>query len=109
MSDIQPYIPSQPGSRLPRRTVRDLNQIQQGSVLGLARVEQTAYLQAARVEAVALVARTALNHAMLLSQTEQSLAQSCPAASGRLATIADLAAIALAEVVVDTTSRVRRA
>jgi hypothetical protein len=49
-----------------------------------------------------------MQDAALLSSLEQQLALSVPAASGRLAAIADVAAFALTEVVADTPSMLRR-
>jgi hypothetical protein len=106
MSNIEPY---QPRSGLASRSVhRAVARVQgQGSVR-LARLETEAELQAAKAHAVAYVGRVAMQDVALLSQVEQQLAQAVPHASGRLAAIADLTAVALSEVVGDTVHRIGR-
>jgi hypothetical protein len=115
MSNIEPYSSTSPApvsigprSRLARQTGRALAEIDARTGMVLARIEAAAELQAAKAHAVAYVGRAAMQDVALLSQVEQQLAQAVPHASGRLAAIADLTAIALTEVVVDTAHRVGR-
>jgi hypothetical protein len=56
-----------------------------------------AEIEDAKVNAIAAVGMRAMQDVALLSQVEQSLAQTVPQASGRLATIADLAALSMAD------------
>jgi hypothetical protein len=113
MSNIQPYSPSGGlstfSSRNSRTVGRELSRIGAVSSMQLARVEAAAELQAATIDAVAFVGRKALQDVAMLSQIETQLAQAVPHASGRLAAIADLTAIAMSEVVADTARSLRRA
>jgi hypothetical protein len=74
----------------------------------LAQIEQQADVQTARVQGVAYVGRQALHAAAMVSETEQQLARMIPEASGRLAAIADITALGLAEIVTDTVRRVSK-
>jgi hypothetical protein len=106
--DLSIYAGRDLSQRLARRAGRVIGQIDAEVSVGLARVEAAAELQAARAHAVAYVGRAAMQDVALLSQIEQQLAQAVPHASGRLAVIADLTAVALSEVVVDTARRIGR-
>ena len=90
-----------------RRTARELARLDAAGQLEFARVNQAADLQAERVAAVGYVGKVALREVALLSQAEQHLALVAPAASGRLQYIADSTALALAEIVSETTRRVK--
>lgn len=96
------------GSRLARQTGQALARIDARTTVGVAQIEAAAELQAVKVDAIAHVGRRAMQDAALLSQVESQLAQAVPHASGRLATIADLTAIAMTEVVVDSSRRIGR-
>ncbi len=63
---------------------------------------------ASKVDAVTYVGKTAMLDAALLSQLEQTLAQTIPMASGRLATIGDITALAMSGIVADTAHRLHR-
>jgi hypothetical protein len=115
MSDIQRYeatsslLPSlSPSSRLARHTNRELSQVDARTTIGIARIEAVAELQAVKVDAVAHVGRRAMQDVALLSQVEMQLATATPHASGRLATIADLTAVAMSDVVLETARRIGR-
>ena len=114
MSNIQPYsgsgnlLPSLSTGRLARQTSRELAQIDARTAVGVARIEATAELQAVKVDAVAHVGRRAMQDVALLSQVETQLATAVPHASGRLATIADLTAVAMSDVVLETARRIGR-
>jgi hypothetical protein len=75
--------------------------------MATARIEAAADIQATRTDAIAYVARRGMQNVAMLSQLEQQLATLVPMASGRLAAIGDMAAVAIAEVVTDTARRVR--
>lgn len=105
MSSIEPY---QGGGGLTSRGSRAVARISTGSSIRLARLEAEAEMKAATVDAVSYVGRRAMQDVALLSQMEQQLATAVPMASGRLAAIADLTALALSEVVADTVHRLRR-
>ncbi|WP_460827934.1 hypothetical protein, partial [Nostocoides australiense] len=75
---------------------------------GTTVIQAKAEVEAAKVDGVSAVAAKAMQDVALLSQMEQSLAQAVPHASGRLATVADLAAISIAGVVADAARRIGR-
>lgn len=104
MSNIQLYTPLLPAGR----TARQLARLSNDTSLSIAVTQAKAEVEAAKVDAVGAIAAKALQDVALLSQVEQSLAQAVPHASGRLATIADLAAISMASVVADAARRVGR-
>ena len=104
MSMIEPYG----GSSLARRRSRAVARVDAGNEVRLARLDAEAEVQAAPADAVTYVGRRAMQDVALLSQLEQQLALAVPMASGRLAAIADVAALALTDVVADTARRLRR-
>lgn len=91
-----------------RRVSRGLARLDDHAVLGNAEIQTAAGLQAAKADALCAVAGRAMQDVALLSQMEQQLAQTVPLASGRLAAIADAAALSLTGIVADTASRLRR-
>jgi hypothetical protein len=107
-STLSPHLArgglARPGDR---RTARELARLDAAGQLEIARINQAADIQAERVVAVGYVGKTALREVAMLSQTEQQLAALVPMATGRLQGIADLAALSMAEVVSETTRRVR--
>lgn len=102
MSEIQPYSSLLPSAR----TGRTLNRISNNTTLATATVQAKAEIEAAKADAISAVAAKAMINISQISQMEQSLAQSVPHASGRLATIADLTAMALADVVTTAARRI---
>lgn len=109
MNDIERYQGEGLGNGINRHVGRTIARIEAGASVRLSRLETAAELQTATVDAVSYVGRRALQDVALLSQVEQQLAITVPLASGRLAAIADLTAIALSEVVAETASKLRRA
>ncbi len=95
-------------SGVTRRLLRGLADLEDRAQIMSAHIETSAEVQARRADAIGAVAGRAMQDAALLSQMEQQLAQTVPMASGRLALIADSAALALAEVVHDAAYRLRR-
>lgn len=108
MSNIQPY---QGGGAVSPRQSRWLNKslgnVEAGTSLGLAKIEATAEIQAVKTDAVTYVAGRAMHAVTMISTLETQLAQTCPQASGRLALIADLTSLSLADLVQQTAHRVR--
>ena len=104
MTQIQPYQSLLPVSR----TGRALSRLSDETTLATSRVQTKAEIEASKVDGVAAVAGKALQDVPLLSQMEQSLAQAVPHASGRLATVADLAAVSMAGIVADAARRIGR-
>jgi signal recognition particle subunit SEC65 len=106
MSELVPL-----GSSLARResraVTRELARIEGRSAVEIARITQAADLQAERVSGIAYVGKRALHEMAMVSQLEVQLSNLVPAASARLQGIADLTALAAAEVVGDTVRKVR--
>lgn len=103
MSDLQPYA-----RRLARGSGSMLAAIETRATLKRMQIAQEAAIHADMADAIGAVAGRAMQDVALLSQMEQQLAQTVPMASGRLALIADSAALSLAEVVHDAAYRLRR-
>jgi hypothetical protein len=104
MANVQPYQGLLPAAR----TVRAVSRLSHDTDLSVAISQAKAEVEAAKVAGVAAVAGKAMQDVALLSQIEQSLAQAVPHASGRLATVADLAALSIAEVVATAARSVGR-
>jgi hypothetical protein len=93
---------------VPARTVsRALASIDRNKQLKLADIEARAELEAARAHAVGYVGQQAMHSVAMLSQLEGQLANICPLATTRLQGIADIAALGIAQVVVDSARRLR--
>ena len=108
-SDVTRYTPRHAfDGVLSRRASRGLARLDDHSLLGNAQVDATAELQAHKADALGAVAGRAMQDVALLSQMEQQLAQTVPLASGRLAAIADTAALGLTDIVSQTAHRLRR-
>lgn len=105
MSNIQPYHGG--GAQVSRRANRALDGLSDQTVVQVAKVQQRALVQSAKADAVAYVGATALQHVAMVSQLEGNLAQLVPLATTRLEAVANSVALALAEVVVETASRMR--
>lgn len=78
------------------------------ATVGVAVTRARAELEAAKIDGGTVVASKALQDVALVSQIEQSLAQTVPHASGRLATVADLAALSMADVVASAARQISR-
>lgn len=103
MSELQAYSPASSPSL---RTVRTLVRLSGQTTVARALVDARAEVEAAKLDAVGAVAARAMQDVALISQVEQSLAQTVPHASGRLAVIADLAALSMVDVVASTARRI---
>lgn len=90
-----------------RATSRELARLDHQTTVQLAGIEQAADLQAAKADAVAYVGRRGMQAVALVSDLEGKLGQLCPLAVSRLQGIADMTALSIAEVVVDSAREVR--
>lgn len=103
MSSIEHY--SSAAGMLPTRAerslARSLASVRGTTTVQIARIDAAAQRHEAVVDGLTSVTARALQHAALVSQAEQSLAQSVPHASGRLAAIADVHALAMQATVMD--------
>jgi hypothetical protein len=104
MSNIQPYRPQSAIGRSGRALAR----LSTDTSIAVAVTEARAEVEAAKVDGIAAVGAKALQDVAMISQIEQSLAQIVPHASGRLATVADLAALSMADVVANAGRRMGR-
>jgi len=91
-----------------RRLGRGLSRLEAQSALDTTRVDAVAELQAVKVEAAAQVAGRAMQAIAVVTQLEQHLTQTVPLAASRLQAIGDLAALAAADIVADTTWKLKR-
>ena len=109
MSDLVPFTNARPALRRSesRQLSRDLAVINTQTRVEIACIEAAADIQATRTDAITYVARRGMQNVAMLSQLEQQLAALVPMASGRLAAIGDMSAVAIAEVVTDTARRIR--
>jgi hypothetical protein len=78
------------------------------TALEVARIEAVAETQSAKVDAVAEVTTRAMTNIALVSQLEQQLVQMVPLSCSRLQALGDIGALATAEVLTDTTRRLKR-
>ncbi len=109
MTNIDRYQPShltRPAGTS-RGVSRGLTRLSDATSLDLARVEATAEVQAVKTDAVTYVANRAMHNVTMVSTLEAQLAQACPQASGRLAMLADVASLSLADLLQQTAHRVR--
>ena len=90
---------------LQRHMSRTVNSLAIQKEVGMARIETQAQIEAARVHAVGYVGSQALHAVAMLSQLEVQLAQTVPAATTRLQGLADMTALALADVVANSARR----
>lgn len=84
-----------------RQLARALANVQAGTAVQIARIDAAAQRHEAVVDGVTAVTGRALQHAAMVSQAEQQLAQTVPHASGRLAAIGDAHALAMQATVID--------
>lgn len=108
MGAIDRYQAAGPVSRAERFAGRAISRVDVDSAVELARLDAAAQAQTAKVQAITHVAGRALQDVALLSQMEQQLSTVVPMASGRLAAITDLTALALTEVIAESTTKMRK-
>jgi hypothetical protein len=104
VSNIQPYVVTSVATRRGRQLVR----IDAVTAIREAHIEAEAQIMAAQTDAANYIGCRATHNVALLSQMEQQLALAVPQASGRLAAIADLAALTISGIVSDTVCRLGR-
>lgn len=104
MANIREY-----GGLVPvARATREMTRVHVETQVASAIIQARAEVEAARLDGIASITAKAMQDVALLSQMEQSLAQAVPHASGRLAIIADLASVSMAEVVASAARRCSR-
>lgn len=82
---------------------RDLSTTERARALALARVEAHAEVQSLKAQAIGYVGQQGMQAIAMVSQLEGQLGQACPLAVTRLQGIGDMTAMAVAQVVMDTT------
>lgn len=96
------------GRRQDRTLARALSSLDRSQAVGLARIEQQAQLEAARAHAVNYVGQQAMQAVAMTSQLEAQLGQACPMAVTRLQGIADMTALAVSDVVMNSARKIGR-
>lgn len=99
---------SQISPRVAKALGRDLSRIQAGTSVDVARIDAAVQRRESVADGITAMTGRALQHVALVSAAEQQLALSTPAASGRLAAVADAHGLAMAELVMDTAWALRR-
>ena len=90
-----------------RQVSRALARVDAASLVELARINRQAELQAERIAAIGYVGKRAMHEVTMLSQLEVQLSGLVPSAMPRLQGLADLSALAMADVVSETVRRVK--
>lgn len=109
MSNVLAQRRTLPVSRgLTRQVGRALDRVDGQAAVDIARVEGTADVQAAQVDAMTAVTQRGLQGAAFITNVEMTLAEATPAAMMRLKMIGDTGSMALAGIVMDTATKLRR-
>lgn len=87
---------------------RELARMETRAQAALGRIEIEADLQTARMHGLAYVGKQAMQATAIVSELEGQLGQMVPEARGRLAGIADITTLGMAEIVADTVRKVSR-
>jgi hypothetical protein len=87
-------------SELAARTAVELAHIEADAAVELARIQAAAGATIERIDRMGGIGRAAGQQVALLTQTEHTLAVAVPLASGRLANVADIATVAISELII---------
>lgn len=105
MSNIERY---RGRGMMPSRSSRVIARIETTTSIESAVINARAEIEMVKLDNVAAIAGQAMRDVALVSQLEQSLAQTVPHASGRLAAIADMSALSMSDVVANAARRISR-
>lgn len=108
MSNIEQYRGTTASRGISRQIGRGLARIDAHASMDIARVQAREDIQNAQVEAMASVTQRGLQGVAFVAQVEQQLGQSVPMAVSRLQAIADIGALGISQVVMDTANKLRR-
>ena len=109
MSDLQPYtVLHQPLERDARRAGRAISRYQADSRVTIAVIDVLTDETIAKTDSTTAVTGQAMANVVRVAQAQQSLEQLAPAASGRLAMLADDHALGMAELAADYRRKLRR-
>lgn len=92
-------------SRQDRAFNRTVANIDRSKSLALVDLEARAQIEAGRIHAIGFIGQQAMQAVAMVSQLEGQLAAIVPLATGRLQGLADLTALAIAQVVGDSARR----
>ncbi len=105
MSNLDRY---QGGGLVPSRISRAVSRINAGADVEAAVINARAELEMVKLDGIAAITAQAMHKTAMVSQLEQTLGQTVPHASGRLAMLGDLSALAMADVVGSAARRIAR-
>lgn len=105
---IEHYI-NYGGPSRDRRTAHALDCVNRSTSLAIAHIQAREDIQAAAVEALVSVTQRGLQGVAFISQVEQQLAQVVPVAAPRLQGIADIGALGISQVIMQSANKLRRA
>ncbi|SDI90193.1 hypothetical protein SAMN05444157_0715 [Frankineae bacterium MT45] len=108
MSSIEQYRGAGASFGLSRQVDRGLARIQGGTSLAVAKIEAQAEVNATKVDAMAAVTQRGLQGVAFMTQVEQQLAQAVPLAASRLQGLADIGALGMSQIIMDTATDLRR-
>jgi len=94
-----------PGGGVQRRVQRELQSLTVETGLATRRIDARAEVEAARVSAVAAVGSRAMQEVAMVTKLERDLAETVPAAVGRLTAIGDMTQIAMGSMVMNAARR----
>lgn len=108
MSVLEPYSSREIAARAYRQVGRAVSRVENDGVVRRTRIDVERDVVTDKIEAIGQITGRALQTAALVSQMEQQLALTVPAASGRLAVIADASAITMTSLISDAACTLRR-
>ena len=109
-SSMSTLVPSK-GYISPRRArvaSRELCDLEVRKEVEIAEIEVQAQIEAAKTHAVGYVGAQAMQAVTMVSQLELQLGQACPLAVTRLQGIADMTALSISQVVMDSARKIGR-
>ena len=106
MTSIQPFGTANRG--ISRQAGRALNRMENATTVEIARVNSRGDVHASKVDVVSDVTQRALQGAAFLTQVEAQLGAAVPMAVSRLEGIANIGALGLSQLVMDTVTDLRR-
>lgn len=108
MSTIEQYRGTPASRSVSRQVGRGLARVGGNASLDIACVQAREDIQNAQVDAMASVTQRGLQGVAFISQVEQQLGQVVPMAASRLQAIADVGALGISQVVMDSVNKLRR-
>lgn len=94
-----------PTGGLQRRVQRELQNMTVETGIESRRIDAKAEIEAARVSAIASVSQRAMQEVAMVTKLERDLAETVPAAVGRLTSIGDMTQVAMGSTVMNAARR----